>query len=340
MPPDNLIRQAELLAQGPHFVLEQFTQGLDQLQLHSGRQSPDVVVRFDRRRGALEAHAFDDIGIQRALHEVFDAFQLFGLDLKILNEETADNLSLPLGVGHALQAREKLTGAIEDPHVQMHLRREGFLDLVTFTGTQHPVVDENAGQLIADRTVRERGRHRGIHPAAQGADHPLRPDLLPDLFNGRVDIGAHGPGRLAAADIVNEVLEDRGALGGVRHFRMKLKTVDALPGVVPLHRGDGRIVRVCDGAESWRHPFDAIPVRHPHDGRAPSPYSLEQIRPVIEGQLSPAKLAVRSLLHFAALQMRHQLHSVANPENGNALFEELFGYRRSLFVVHARWSAG
>ena len=46
------VRQAELTAQVADLVLEQFAQGLDQLHVHALRQAADIMVGFDRDRGA------------------------------------------------------------------------------------------------------------------------------------------------------------------------------------------------------------------------------------------------------------------------------------------------
>src|SRR5690242_1662173 len=49
LPPDDLIGQSQFFPQHTHFVLEQFPQRLDQLQLHACRQSTDIVMGLDRR---------------------------------------------------------------------------------------------------------------------------------------------------------------------------------------------------------------------------------------------------------------------------------------------------
>lgn len=118
------------------------------------------MVGLDRRRGAFEAHTFDDIGIQRALYEIFDTLEFFGFDFKILDEQTANDFPLPLRISYALQPCEELARTIEDPHVQMELRGECPFDLITLAGPQHSVIDEDAGQLIANGLMRQSRRNR------------------------------------------------------------------------------------------------------------------------------------------------------------------------------------
>ena len=57
--PTKAFRQAQFAAKRAHFVLEQFAQRLDELQLHALGQAADIVMRFDRDAGAAgEAKRF------------------------------------------------------------------------------------------------------------------------------------------------------------------------------------------------------------------------------------------------------------------------------------------
>ena len=49
---DELLLEAEVAADAPHFVLEQIAQRLDQLELHPLRQPADVVMALDHDRRA------------------------------------------------------------------------------------------------------------------------------------------------------------------------------------------------------------------------------------------------------------------------------------------------
>src|SRR3546814_1954784 len=70
VPSDKGFRKAEFPAKLANLVLEQFAQRLHQRHLHPLRQAADIVMALDRhRRAAGEAHAFDNIRIERALSE-------------------------------------------------------------------------------------------------------------------------------------------------------------------------------------------------------------------------------------------------------------------------------
>jgi hypothetical protein len=91
-------RQAELAAERSDLVLEQFAQRLDQLHVHPLGQAADIVVALDRhRRSPGEAHAFDDVGIERALRQEIGAADLLRLFLEQIDEGLADEFALGLG---------------------------------------------------------------------------------------------------------------------------------------------------------------------------------------------------------------------------------------------------
>ena len=66
---DELAVEAELGRQGADLVLEQLAERLDQLNFRPFGQAPDIVVRLDRRRRALDRNALDDVRVKRALAE-------------------------------------------------------------------------------------------------------------------------------------------------------------------------------------------------------------------------------------------------------------------------------
>ena len=74
--------------------------------MSSGRPA-DVVVALDHRRRAVAAAALDDVGVQRALHEVLGVGQPAGVLLEDAHEQLADRLALGLGLGDAGQALEE-----------------------------------------------------------------------------------------------------------------------------------------------------------------------------------------------------------------------------------------
>src|SRR2546425_2967203 len=79
MTPDPLFGQAERQADLAHFVLEEHTQRLNQVQVHLFRQATDVVVGLDAGRGSssVVAGTLDDVGVECSLCQECDGGALF-----------------------------------------------------------------------------------------------------------------------------------------------------------------------------------------------------------------------------------------------------------------------
>ena len=184
-----MIRQSEFAPQRAHFILEKLTQRLDEFQIHALRQTADIVVRFDRhRRAAVKRYALNDVRIERSLREEFRAVDFPRLRLEHVNEGCADDLALLLRIVDALELAEKqifrfnmdkrdIVAVTEEP--------DDFrtLALAADMRPHQPGVDENAGELFADRFMDEHRRNGGINAAGKPADNPRLADLLADPGN-------------------------------------------------------------------------------------------------------------------------------------------------------------
>ena len=138
-----------------------------------------------------------------------------------------DDLALGFRIGHAFQSTEETGFGIDSDDLHAKILGEDLHDLIAFMMAQQAVVDEHAGQLVADRLVQHRGDHRGIDTAGQAEEHAAVADLGADLVDRVVNDVVRRPGIAAAADFVDEARVDARALRGVGDFRMELQTVVA-----------------------------------------------------------------------------------------------------------------
>ena len=225
LAPDDLGGQAELLADQPHLVLEQGAQRLDQLELEVVGQAADVVVGLDVG-GAGAAAGLDDVGVERALHQERDLVAVGAADrvgedlglggLEDPDELPADDLALLLGVGDPDERVEELLLRVDDLQVDAGGGHEVALDLLGLALAHQPVVDVDAGEPVADRPLHQRRGDRGVDAAGQAADRlPAVADLVADRLDLLLDDVDHRPGRAAAGDLVQEVLEHLLAVLGV-----------------------------------------------------------------------------------------------------------------------------
>ena len=146
LPVDHVVGQAQLLPRYPHLVLEKLPEGLDELQPHPLWQAADVVMALDGGRGPLERDALYHVRIERALGEVSHVAKFQGLFLENLDECPADDLTLPLGIPHALQGGQEPLFPVDVLDVQVKPVLEKVEHFLGFVLPEHAVVHEDAGQ--------------------------------------------------------------------------------------------------------------------------------------------------------------------------------------------------
>ena len=184
---DDRLRQAELLPHPPHLVLEQRAQRLDQAELQVIGQPADVVVRLDVGRAGAAAR-LHHVRVQRALDQELAGLAVLaglggdlpGRALERADELPADDLALALRVGHPGQRGQERLGLVRHHEPDPGGGHEVLLHLLRLALAQQPVIDEHAGQPVANGALHERGGDRGVHPAGQPADRAAVADLLAD----------------------------------------------------------------------------------------------------------------------------------------------------------------
>ena len=77
------------------------------------------------------------------------------------------------------------------------------------------MVDEDAGELVADGFVNEDGGDGGIDASGEAADDAAAADLGADALDLGVAEAGHGPVAGAARDVVGEVAQELGTVRGV-----------------------------------------------------------------------------------------------------------------------------
>src|SRR5664280_276889 len=237
----DLFRHAQVAADLAHFVLEQVFEWLDQLELHEVGQAADIVMALDGLRRPAHRARLDHVGIQRALHQPIDfAVQLLDavrLFLEDRDELVADDLALLLRLADAGQLAEEAFAGVHRVNIEAEFLAQVLLHGDELVLPQHTIVDEDAGQLIANRAMHQFGCNRGIHAARQTANHAALTDRLANAGDGLFDETLRSPVRREPADFEREVAQDFGALRRVMHFGMKLHRVIFLRGI--LNGSDG-----------------------------------------------------------------------------------------------------
>ncbi len=332
MAADEAIGQAEFLAEHAHFVLEEFAQGLDELHVHALGQSADIVVRLDRDRWtAGEGDAFDDVGIERALAEKIRAAKLLGLFLEGLDEQAADDLALGFRVAHTFQLADELVDGIHMDEVQVVMLLEHGNHIGRLVLAHQTVVDEDAGQLVADGLVDQQRCDRRIDAAGQRADDALIADLSADLLDRLLAIGMHGPVALDAGDLLDEVLDQLGAVGRVHDLGVELHGVVFARFVG--NEGEGRVGRGGQNLEARRDRGHAVAMGHPDlMARAGRPEAVEQFAILLDIEEGAAEFAVMAAFDLAAELGAHGLLAIADAEDRKTAVEQHLRRPRAAFI--------
>ena len=165
---------------------------------------------------------------------------------------------------------------------------------------------------LADGLVeQDRGDGR-IDAAAQAEDDGVAADLPVELIDGRVDERGGRPVAAAAADGLDEIGQDAGAVFGMIDFGVELYGVglfaeDAVGRVDHAGRGGQHSGIVRQGR-------DGVAVRHPD--LAFGRNSVEERISLLHFQFGPPVLARTGALDAAAVVMREVLRAVADAQQG------------------------
>ena len=103
---------------------------------------------------------------------------------------------------------EEPVGRLHVDQVHVELAPERLLHLLGLARAHEPGVDEDTGELVADGPVDERGGHRRVDPARQGAQHPGAAHLGPHRLHRRLDDVGVGPLGRGPAHVEQEPLEE------------------------------------------------------------------------------------------------------------------------------------
>ena len=181
------------------------------------------------------------------------------------------------------------------------------------------MIHEDTGELLADGLCHQSRRNRRIHTAGERKEHLAVAYGLADALNLCLREAVHLPIALAAADIIEEVVNQLFAVLGVLHFRVELGRVDVTRRI--LHGRNRAVLGVRGHGKAGRHFGDIVRVGHPAGNLSRNAAEQRCIR--LYFRLGLAVLADRCGLNLAVQSVRNQLCAVAEAENRNAEIKHL-----------------
>jgi len=127
------------------------------------------------------------------LGEEVGVWNIFGGFFEDFDEAVADAFAFFLWVVDAGEVVEELLRSVNDAEVDVEVVFEGVFDEVAFFFAEEAVVDEDAGELVADGFVEEGGDDGGIDPAGEATDDAFVADGFFDFLGGFVGEVGHFP---------------------------------------------------------------------------------------------------------------------------------------------------
>src|SRR5690606_33902557 len=185
---------------------------------------------------------------------------------------------------------------------------EGLLYLLPLPFPEYAVVDEDAGQLIADGPMQEYGGHGGTHASGKPENDVVLTDGLANLPLLLVDERGGRPVAATSADVEHEVLQHQPARIGVHNLGMKLDTV--VRQCLGPHSGHRRVVGVRDDAISIRQFRQAVAVAHPDGGAIR--HTIEEPIGLVDDEARPPEFSMVGAFDDSAGEVRHRLETVAD----------------------------
>ena len=227
-------------------------------------------------------------------------------------------LRLVSGIGDAGQVAEELVLRVGDDELRAGRRDEVALDRLGLALAQQAVVDEDAGELVADGALHDRGGDGGVDTAGQPAQHPLVADLLAYAGDGLLGDRGRLPGRADSGDLVEERRQHPLAVLGVQHLRVPLHAGELAPGV--LERRHRSALGRGERGESGGSGMYGVAVAHP---RVEAGGDIgEEPSGLVHGDDRTAELGQAGLRDVAAERAGHRLEAVADAEDRDARVEQ------------------
>ena len=250
------------------------------------------------------------------------------------------NLRLASGSVEPGEAAEEQVRGVHMDERDVVMVAEQADDLLGLVRAHQPVIDEDAGQLVADRLVDQHRGDRAVDAAGKAADHPALADLGADVGDlGGADIRPSSSRRRRPQTWRTKLASSLPPSGvwTTSGWNIRLKKRRCLVGRDRIRRAFG-----CgDDAEALGQRLDPVAMAHPDLvalARLPEP--VEQRGFADDLDEGAAELAIVGRRDPAAQLLRHRLLAVADGEDRQAGVEEMLRRARAVVPHHRGGAAG
>ncbi len=292
----------------------------------------------------MDAGGLNNVRVERALDQPGDFLargalgfeDLPGLIVKDGDELTTDALALLFGVRDANELGKEALAGVDRDDLKAETFAHGLLHGFELAFAKDAVVDEDAGEAIADGALDEDSGNGGVDAAGKAAEGVAGgTDLLTDAVDGGLDEVGGGPVLRGAAEVDNEVAEEFSSLARVGDLGVEL---DGPHAVLRVLDGGHGVAGAGDDLEAGCERFGVVAVAHPDlEGGGEA---LEEGALGGGMDLGVAVLAGGCGDDAATEVMGHELQAVADAEQRNAGLEDGWVGLGGGAVIDRAWAAG
>mmetsp|Transcript_36144 Transcript_36144/g.61620 ORF Transcript_36144/g.61620 Transcript_36144/m.61620 type:complete len:405 (+) Transcript_36144:570-1784(+) len=346
MPPDTSFINAQCNTQLAHFILEQFAQRLNELQLHCCRESTNIMMSFDSGTWTLVRNTLNNIRIKSSLEQEITSscisLNFLCLLLEDVDECPTNDLTFLFGIGNTLEQIQESIFGINTSKVDMAVISHSLENIHGLILSQASIIYQYRMESIPDGPCHQNGGHRRINATTHSTNYmSIRTNFSANLLNEFVGIIRHDPVLLRFGDGDYEVFKNILAKGRVCHFWVELQSPHLGRDVFNSDKVSIRCPGHCL-EPSW-HFMQLVPMRHPHDKFFRQTCKERRIATLHAGHGSLSIFAFEARCYLPPKDMRQFLHSITNSQNRHIpLLDKLPNFlgdmRRSLLVHAVRTS--
>ena len=274
---------------------------------------------YEMSLSRLRTGRFDHVRINSPLRQPVYILQFFGFCLEHFDKGITDNFPLLFRVIDTGKPGEKQFLGISTDHMHAHVLTEGGHHLIAFFQAQQAVIDEDTGQLIAYRFVKQCRHHRRIDATGKPQQHLIGSYPGSNFSDGIFNNIDGCPQGITVADLAHKPFQNSQPLQSMSYLRVKLNPIERTcfvghgrDGCARRGRYNFKIGRHCDDLVTMTHPYIQLGLARI---RNPVFDTIEQS--IDRSNIDPgeAKFRFSRRLYFAAKVLGHGLHAVADTKN-------------------------
>ena len=162
---NHCMRKTQCLSHNSDLILKEQLYRLNKAELKIIGKTSHIMMGFYSLLALCRLDAFENVGIDSTLSEIFNAFELSRFISKDIYKFCADYLSLFFGVAYTRKKIKKTICCVNIDKICIKLFSEYLYNIFGFILAHKAVVNMNADELFAYSLDEQSGNNRGVNAA-------------------------------------------------------------------------------------------------------------------------------------------------------------------------------